>query len=134
MFGLPEAYWATITTLVVVQSTLGAAWKISLERLLGTVLGALMGVALEKLFPLNVPVFGAGVFLLGIVCALLRIDNAYRFAAITLAVVMLIHRTAPGHVIAFHRFVEVTIGILVGLLLTVLWPQKGETLKEAAGK
>ena len=32
LFRLPEAYWATISTLVVMQSTLGAAWKISIER------------------------------------------------------------------------------------------------------
>jgi hypothetical protein len=35
---LPEAYWAAVTTLVVMQSSLGAALKISGERLAGTAL------------------------------------------------------------------------------------------------
>jgi uncharacterized membrane protein YccC len=107
MFRLPEAYWATITTIVVMQSTLGAALKISAERLVGTVLGALMGAALAIYFPVNVLIFGAGVFVLGLLCALLRLDNAFRFAAITLAVITLIARTSTVRQIALHRFVEV---------------------------
>ena len=30
---LPEAYWAPISTLIVMQSTLGAAWTVSKDRL-----------------------------------------------------------------------------------------------------
>ena len=41
--GLPEAYWATITTLIIMQSTLGAALTVSEQRFAGTALGALMG-------------------------------------------------------------------------------------------
>jgi uncharacterized membrane protein YccC len=40
---LPESYWAAIMTLVVMQSTLGAAWTISKQRFAGTALGAAMG-------------------------------------------------------------------------------------------
>jgi uncharacterized membrane protein YccC len=129
LFRLPEAYWATITTLVVMQSTLGAALKISAERLAGTVLGAL----LAKYFPINVPIFGLGVFALGIVCAALNLGNAYRMAAVTLAVIMLVGRTSAIHSIAFHRFIEVAIGILVGLVVTAVWPET-PTLEEAAAK
>jgi uncharacterized membrane protein YccC len=130
LFRLPEAYWATISTLVVMQSTLGAAWKISIERLAGTVLGAMMGALLAEYFPVNVPIFGLGVFALGIVCAALRLGNAYRLAGVTLAVIMLVGRTTSVGSVAFHRFVEVAIGILVGLALTAVWPEP-PTLEEA---
>src|SRR5580700_11325590 len=39
LFRLPEAYWAPITTLVIMQSTLGAALPISAQRLAGTAVG-----------------------------------------------------------------------------------------------
>lgn len=45
-FKLPETYWAAITTLVVMQSTLGAAWKVSGQRFAGTALGAAAGAVL----------------------------------------------------------------------------------------
>ena len=48
--GLPEAYWATVTTLIIMQSTLGAALTVSEQRLAGTALGALMGALLMAYF------------------------------------------------------------------------------------
>jgi uncharacterized membrane protein YccC len=120
--GLPEAYWSTILTLVIMQSTLGAAWKISVERFIGTILGAVAGGVLARFFPPSWMVFAAGVFFLGIVCALLRLENSYRFAGITLAIVMLVPRIHPVWVVALHRFGEVSIGIVVGLVMTAIWP------------
>lgn len=45
LFRLPEGYWAPITTIVITQSSLGAALAVSWHRFLGTVLGALVGAA-----------------------------------------------------------------------------------------
>lgn len=61
---LPEAYWAAVTTLILMQSTLGAALKVSGRRLAGTALGALTGALLGARFGANVIAFGGGVFAL----------------------------------------------------------------------
>jgi uncharacterized membrane protein YgaE (UPF0421/DUF939 family) len=126
--GLPESYWAAITTIVIMQSTLGATWTVSRERLAGTALGAAMGALLTAYAAQNVAAFGAGVFVLGLICALLRIGrNAFRYAGITLAIVMLIARAEPAWVIAMHRFFEISVGIAVGLLVSALWPEPEPT-------
>lgn len=122
---LPEAYWAPITTLVVTQSSLGAAFSVSWKRFVGTALGALIGGLLASYFPPNVFLFGATVLILGPLCALLRVDrSAYRFGGVTLSIVLLIPRTypTPWHV-AIHRFAEVSIGIGVALLFATVWPE-----------
>jgi len=119
---MPEAYWAAISTIIVLQSTLGAALTISWQRFAGTVLGAAAGGLLSTYFRANLAVFGAGVFLLGLICAFLRVRNAYRFAGVTLAITMLIPRDSPAWVAAEHRFVEVSVGIAVGLAITAVWP------------
>ena len=122
--GLKEAYWAPITTMIVLQSTLGAAWTVSTQRLAGTALGAVVGAASAAYVGSGAAVFGAGVVLLGVICAAFHLDRAaYRFAGITLAVVMLIARSQPPWVLALHRFIEVSLGIAVGLLLTAIWPE-----------
>jgi uncharacterized membrane protein YgaE (UPF0421/DUF939 family) len=121
---LPESYWAAITTIVIMQSTLGAAWTASKERFAGTALGAAMGGLLTAYAAQNVAAFGAGVFVLGLICALLRFGrNAFRYAGITLAIVMLVVRAEPAWIIAIHRFLEISVGIAVGLLLTAVWPE-----------
>jgi uncharacterized membrane protein YccC len=123
LFKLPEAYWAAITTMIVMQSNLGAALTVSEQRFAGTALGAAMGALIAGYFGSNVVWFAVGVFVLGIICPVLGLDHAaYRFAGITLAIVMLVSRDSPVWVIALHRFVEVSLGIAIGLLLTALWP------------
>jgi len=122
--GLPEAYWAVITTLVVMQSTLGAALPVSAQRFAGTALGAAVGALAGSYYPGNALVFGLCVLMLGITFAPFRLErNAYRYATMTLAIVMLV----PGHsgrVVALHRFLEVSVGIAVGLAISALWPER----------
>jgi uncharacterized membrane protein YccC len=121
---LPEAYWAAIATMIVMQSTLGAAWTVSKERLAGTALGAAMGAVLATYAGQGIVVFGTGVFALGVLCAILRIgQGAYRYAGITLVIVMLIASTQPPWIVAVHRSVEISVGIAVGLALTAVWPE-----------
>ena len=81
-----------------------------------------MGALLTTYFGSNTIVFGLGVFAIGLICAAVRIEDAYRFASVTLAIVMLVAHTKPAWIVAAHRFVEVSVGIAVGLALTALWP------------
>jgi uncharacterized membrane protein YgaE (UPF0421/DUF939 family) len=131
---LPEAYWAAIATLVVMQSTLGATLLISVERVAATALGALTGAILATWFTQNPVVFAAAVFVLGLLCAAFRMEkNAYRYASVTLAIILLIPRTNAAWIIALHRFFEVSVGILVALVLAALWPeQRSTSAKESA--
>lgn len=138
---LPEFYWAPITTFVIIQSNLGAAVSVSAERLAGTALGVGAGVLLSLAHPawaishgvifsavFNLVIFGAGVFLLGLICGALHLGNAaYRFAGITVAIVLLIPRAIPAWKTATHRFLEVSIGIVIGLAVTAAWPEKSSS-------
>jgi len=121
---LPESYWAAITTIIILQSTLGAALTISRHRLVGTALGAGMGALLATYAGSNAAIYGVGILLCGIVCALFGTErSAFRYAGITLSIVLLVVRTAPAWVIALHRFIEISIGIGIGLLITAAWPE-----------
>jgi uncharacterized membrane protein YccC len=122
---LPESYWAPITSVVITQSSLGAAWSVSWQRFVGTILGAAVGGVVASYFGPRVLIYAVCVFLLGIVCALTRSQySAYRFGAVALTIVVLIPRSAAPWMIAFHRFAEVSIGIGVALFFTLVWPEK----------
>jgi len=124
LFRLPEAYWASISTLIVMQSTLGAALPISAQRLAGTAMGGIAGGIAAAYFPGNALVFGIVVFLLGILCAGFQVErSAYRYASVAVAIIMLVPRVNKAWIIAVHRFVEVSIGIAVGLAVTAIWPE-----------
>lgn len=120
---LNQPHWAAISTIVVTQSTLGAAVTISGQRFAGTSLGAAAGAALASL-NWGVYAFALGLLGLGALCPLLRLDRpAYRFAGITLAIIVLGSPNQSAAGAALARFVEVSVGIGVGLAVTKLWPQ-----------
>jgi uncharacterized membrane protein YccC len=124
-FHLQEAYWACITAIIVTQSTLQDTLAISGQRLAGTALGAAAGALISSYLGANVIDFGLAVFVLGLLCAALRLEkNAYRYAGITLAIVLLVPHPSTAWTVAAHRFLEVSIGIAVSLLLSAIWPER----------
>jgi uncharacterized membrane protein YgaE (UPF0421/DUF939 family) len=129
VLGLPETYWAAVSTLIVMQSSLGAALPVSVQRFTGTLVGAIVGGLIGTHFPQNIAAFGVAVFAIGILCVPLKVDrSAFRYANITLAIIVLVPRATNEWVVALHRFCEVSIGILVGLALSAVWPeQESET-------
>ena len=133
LFRLPEAYWSPISTLVIMQSTLGASLPISLQRFAGTAFGAVVGGLIGSYFPGKALAFGVCVFLIGLVCAAFNVQRAaYRFANITLSLVMLIPRPHYQWTIALHRFVEVSIGVVVGLAISAFWHERKPDASTAA--
>lgn|SRR5215469_16028955 len=121
---LPQSYWAPITTIVITQSSLRTTLALSWQRFFGTVLGAVVGAAVGTYVGPHLFVFGAGIFVMGLCCAVLNADrSAYRFAGVTLGIVLLLPRTEPAWQVASHRFAEVSIGIAVALIMTVVWPE-----------
>ena len=125
---LPEFYWAPISAIVIIQSTIDPktlAW----QRFAGTALGAAMGALIGTVFPAsptNTWVYAGAIFLAGVLCVLLRFRGAYRFAAITLSIILLIAHKSVAWIVAWHRFAEVSLGIAVALTIALLWPIKTE--------
>jgi uncharacterized membrane protein YgaE (UPF0421/DUF939 family) len=120
---LPESYWAPISAIVIIQSMLNprdVAW----QRFAGTALGAALGAVIATFFPSTTLVYAIAIFLCGVLCALLRLRSAYRFAAITLSIILLIAHQNPAWIVASHRFVEVSVGIAVALAVAQFWPSR----------
>jgi uncharacterized membrane protein YgaE (UPF0421/DUF939 family) len=68
---LPEFYWAPISAIVIIQSTIDPrtlAW----QRFAGTALGAVVGALIATFFSSGVLLYAVAIFLCGVLCALLR--------------------------------------------------------------
>jgi uncharacterized membrane protein YccC len=117
---LPEFYWAPVSAIVVLLSTLNPL-TIAWQRFAGTALGAALGALIGTYWYPSWIVYGLGILVCGILSALLRIGSAYRFAAITLTIVLLIAHNRPPWIAATYRFVEVSLGIAVALVITIVW-------------
>ncbi|HYW39416.1 MAG TPA: FUSC family protein [Terriglobales bacterium] len=119
---MPEYYWAPISTIVIIQSTIPRR-TLGWQRFVGTALGAVLGAALATFFRPSAVVYGLGILLCGLLAWSLRAGGAYRFAGITLSIILLIPRTRAPWITGWHRFLEVSLGIAVALVVTMVWPQ-----------
>lgn len=124
---LPEYYWAPISAIVIIESTIDprtVAWQRFAGTALGAVLAGFVATFFTTFFPATALVYAVAIFLCGVLCALLRFRGAYRFAAITLSIILLIEHQRPAWIVALHRFVEVSLGIAVALVVAELWPSR----------
>ncbi len=118
---MPEYYWAPISTIVIIQSTIPPR-TLGWQRFVGTALGAVLGAALATYFRPSALIYAFGILLCGMLAWSLRVEGAYRFAAITLSIILLIPRTRAPWLAGWHRFLEVSLGIAVALVVTSVWP------------
>jgi Fusaric acid resistance protein-like len=119
----PEQQRAMAKAVAVHALTIGANPERGVRTHVLTALGHLLGVVIVAL-----PVYLCYRFadrILGLLRALTRSDlTGYRMGAVTAAIVLLVPRTGPPWEIAWHRFVEVSIGIGVALLFAKVWPER----------
>jgi uncharacterized membrane protein YccC len=121
--GLPEGYWAAITAMIVLQASLGAAIKESWVRVAATAIGAAVAMPCVALFGQSLIVFGVAVFVTVVLCSLLRLQVGLRVAATTVAIIVLISHPGRPWAPGIHRFLEVSLGIIVALAVAkVMWP------------
>ncbi len=132
---MPEAYWAAIATLVVMQSTLGATLTLSIGRTVATAVGASVGALEANYFRANLVAFAVAIFLVGLLPIAFRLEKtAYRYASITLTIIVLIPRSGAPWIIALHRFLEVSVGIIVALAVVAVWPEQHQSVAKITGE
>ena len=122
ILGLAEFYWAPISAIIVMQSTLGQSWDISKQRLIGTFIGAIFaGVfdfAFSDVYTWN---YALGIFMLGTICHALKLTmSAYRLGGVTFTIIVLMPHSEIAWRIGFDRFIEVTVGIVAALLVSAI--------------
>jgi uncharacterized membrane protein YgaE (UPF0421/DUF939 family) len=123
---MPEYYWAPISTIVIIQSTIPPR-TLGWQRFVGTALGAVLGAAIATFFHPTAVVYAMGILLCGLLAWSLRVGGAYRFAAITLSIILLIPRARAPWTTGWHRFLEVSLGIAVALVVATAWPMTKKT-------
>jgi uncharacterized membrane protein YccC len=132
LVGMPEAYWAVIASLVVMQSPLSSTVPLAIQRIVASALGASLAVIESVCFGANLVAFALTIFVLGLLSMAFRLERVgYSYAGMTLAIVVLIPRSEAPWIAAAHRFAEVSIGILVALAVVALWRVQQRFLSKA---
>ena len=118
-FGWPDGYWGAISAIIVLQSNFGATISASRDRILGTLIGALLGFSFTEfgVLPWN---YILAVLAAVIICGLLGLRSSSRLAGVTITIVMLVQRGGSHWTVALDRVLEVFLGIVVAVLISTL--------------
>ena len=117
---LPQGYWAVMSSIIVMQSNIQETISASLVRLMGTAIGAVIGGIFLDLFGVHVWVFGIAVMIVVLICIVLNLKQSYRLAAVTVGIILLVNHPESPWMTALHRFLEVSLGVVVALFISLL--------------
>lgn len=134
MMGLRQGYWAIFTVLIVMQGSVGATAGAAVDRLLGTVVGAIFGGAALLVTPREPLALGIA---LAVVVGILAYAGVrlprLRGSGLTAAIVMLTRTpTMPVGIFVADRIMEITLGGLIGVVASrlILPAQSGNVMIE----
>ena len=132
LFNLPQGYWAVFTVVIVMQASIGGTLAASLDRMKGTILGALVGGFAAWLHPRTPIGLGAAMTIsVGVTAFAAAMRPSLKVAPVT-AVIMLISPSggALGPVIsAVYRVIEIAVGSVIGVLATLfIFPARSTAL------
>jgi len=124
VLGLTQGYWAVFTVVIVMQASVGGSLKATVERLIGTLGGALIGGVVATILPRGDPtVLAAGLALAILPLAFIAaVDPRFRVAPVTAVIVLLSptgQQTSPLF-FTLDRIGEITLGSVVALAVSLL--------------
>jgi uncharacterized membrane protein YgaE (UPF0421/DUF939 family) len=118
---LPGAPWvAAVSAVLVTQPDLHSSLKTSLMRVIANLCGAFGGAALSVIIGQPIVAMAIGVMLTGLVCYLLKQDDALRPAFVAVVIVTLIGDTAKWHS-SIDRVLAVVVGCVCALVVGFLF-------------
>jgi uncharacterized membrane protein YccC len=134
LFFLPQGYWAVISVIVVMQANLGGSLRAGVNRIIGTAVGATMGLVCLFTLGSGSVALGVGVGLTILVCAYFtHLHESFRMAGLTASIIILLGGQSDSYLhVALMRFLEINLGVAVALAYSLLiWPSRaGRQLKE----
>jgi uncharacterized membrane protein YgaE (UPF0421/DUF939 family) len=120
LLGLEHSYWSAVSAIVVMAFDTTITFASCRDRIIGTAIGAFMGWVTFYAWHGHYLLYGLSVALCIFLCSALAFDKAGRLAAVTLSIIVLVKIDSGPAQAAIGRFLEVGLGIVVALLVTLL--------------
>jgi uncharacterized membrane protein YccC len=120
--------WCVIASIFGLQPTLGGTYKAVWNRFLGVLLGSLIGAFFAFALGAHPFVLGCAIFTAVIVCFIFGLQDNYRMAALSVAVIMVpwgFNPVMSPWTYAFFRFLDTCVGLGVAIFVAqAVWPSQ----------
>ncbi|MBA3602235.1 MAG: FUSC family protein [Parachlamydiaceae bacterium] len=126
---LTSGLWCVVASIVVMQANIGSTYKAGGMRFIGSIIGSIIGATATFYLEATPVTLGLTVAITIVVCAILQLQEAYRIAALSGAVVMLSWAVHPELVtpweIGFFRSLDASVGIIIAIIVShIILPEQ----------
>ena len=118
-----------VSGIVVLQATRRTTWSSAWLRVLGTLIGSIIGAVYLLLLPFSAIGMAVCIFGTVLLCHAARIPDHARLAALTVAVIIVlssVNQALSPILNAALRFAESCIGTALAVLAVLMWPGPAE--------
>ncbi len=124
IFGRENAFYACIAAVICMKDTVSSSFAMGKNRLIGTVLGAILGiivifimVRLPFLYDYNSFITGIGIVITIYACNVLNRPGSVTIACIVFIGIMINYSGPQSYAYAVSRSIDTAIGIIVAILI-----------------
>ncbi len=131
VFHLGYPYWAAMAVVVVLQGGARVTWTRCLERILGSLVGGTLALALFYTISNPLALSGIAIALAAVAIALRSVNYTVFVVFLTMLFVIVTEMLQPGVGIASARMLDNVVGSTAALLAVfLLWPDFGASVKQ----
>lgn len=132
-------FFVILPAVMPISTFFGETIKFGINRIIGTFIGALIGVLFAYIQTQNMFLMGLGVILIIYVCDYLQWDSTTSIACLVFASIMVGVKGSPAFIYSVHRLLDTFIGIVVATIInnyvfnpnmTQLFINKAKNIKE----
>ncbi|CAH2214470.1 FUSC family protein [Tepidibacter aestuarii] len=110
-------FYAAIAAIISMQTTVGESFKVGRNRMLGTIVGATLGVIFYIISPENIISIGIGIAIVIYICNLLGWNKSISIAGIVFCVIMTNLDGRDPIFYGLNRIFDTFIGIIIAVLV-----------------
>ncbi|SDL14712.1 FUSC family protein [Natronincola ferrireducens] len=116
LLGIDNPFYAAVAAIIVMQPTVSDSWVTGINRMLGTVIGAVVGAIFVGIAPANPLLAGFGIIVLILIMNRLNWGESIAIAGVVFVGIFL--NIEGDHISnALHRLLDTSIGIIIGVII-----------------
>lgn len=110
-------FYACIAAVICMQGSAEESLKIGKSRIIGTLIGGIVGYLLSLIALKSIFITVLGVFIVVIICEYINKDSSTAIACVVLLAIMTNLRDTAPHIYAINRMIDTYIGIFVAVAI-----------------
>jgi uncharacterized membrane protein YgaE (UPF0421/DUF939 family) len=125
-------FYAAIASIISMQSSVENSFKAGRNRMLGTMVGALIGYLCALISPGNIFLIGIGIVFVIYLCNLFNWKESSSIAGVVFCVIMLNLKGNSPIIYSINRIIDTFVGIIVAIIVNyfIMPPKEKENTEE----